>query len=154
MENISDALLIAAGVLIGILVLSLAVYLFNTMGSHAANIQGEIDENEIAKFNDRFMKYDGATDITIQDVITVKNYALESNKKYSGYNYEQDRAENNNEYIDVFYDLADELRILIFTKSNEELLKEALDKKFTCEIKINETTQEVNRIYFSEVEED
>lgn len=152
MENATEALLIAAGVLIGILILTLGVYLFSTFGGHAANIQTQVDENKLVQFNNEFFKYDGLTDLNIQDVISVKNYALEINKEYNGYyNYETDRASNNNEYVDVFYDDNAGPERLAFKENDEELLKQAIDKKFSCKVEINSTTGRVNKISFFEV---
>ena len=51
MENASKALLMAAGVLIGVLILSLAVYLFANFGTASAEIHKQKDMNEINKFN-------------------------------------------------------------------------------------------------------
>ena len=45
MENATQALLIGAGVLVGILILSLGVALMNIIGGYAANTQSQIDEN-------------------------------------------------------------------------------------------------------------
>ena len=42
MENASKALLMAGGVLIGILILSLAVYLFITFGAESKEIHAQI----------------------------------------------------------------------------------------------------------------
>ena len=160
MENASQALLIAAGVLIGVLILSLAIYLFSVLGGHAANTQSKIDENQIAQFNDQFLKYSGLTGLTIQDIVTVKNYALESNEKADiNYKPSQDRAGDNNDYIDVYYaDLKTQAyteAAFILTKKDEELLKAELDKgknsnRFTCEVKVNTNTGRVNKIYFYE----
>ena len=44
MENATQALLIGAGVLVGILILSLGIALMNIMGGYAANTQSEISE--------------------------------------------------------------------------------------------------------------
>ena len=45
MENASKALLLAAEVLIGMLVLSLMVYLFITFGSNAAKINKQLEDD-------------------------------------------------------------------------------------------------------------
>lgn len=155
MENASQALLIAAGVLIGVIILSMMVYLFSVFGGYAAQTQSKIDENSVSQFNDKFLKYAGLTNLTIQDVITVKNYALESNKKYSNYNTSM-RAGENNDYIDVY--LADTKSqahtqtALILGEDDEKLLKEEIQvtnsKKITCEVEVNASTGRVNKIYF------
>ncbi len=162
MENASKALLIAAGVLIGVLILSMAVYLAHVLGEYAAETQSKIDENSVAQFNARFLQYAGLTQLTIQDVITVKNYALENNKEDVNYNPSLDtyRAGVNNDYIDVYFAetkiLAHNQSALILGKNDEDLLKsEMLEinsgkeyNRFTCEVEVNAQTGRVNKIYF------
>lgn len=150
MENASKALLIGAGTLIGVIILSLAVYLFGVFGRYAEKTQDRITENQITQFNDRFFKYLGLTDLTIQDLITVKNYALENNNQYGIYD-SSIRAADNNEYIDVYYKKSLTTEKLIFDIQDEELLKEKLGKKYNCtRIDINHNTGKVNKIYFVE----
>lgn len=85
MENASKALLMAAGVLIGVLVLSLAVYLFITFGASAREIRARIDDSQISKFNSNFTIYSGREDITIYDIISLANLAQENNEYYKNY---------------------------------------------------------------------
>lgn len=80
MENASKALLMAAGVLIGVLILSLAAYLFVYFGSTSQQIHEQNEENQINEFNSKFTSYVGKDNITIYDVITVANLATENNK--------------------------------------------------------------------------
>ena len=54
MENASKALLMAAGVLIGILILSLAVFLFANFGSASAEINRQNEIKRINEFNAQF----------------------------------------------------------------------------------------------------
>ena len=82
MENASKALLMAAGVLIGILILSLAVYLFATFGATSSELHRQNDANRINEFNTQFTSYEGKQGITIYDVITVANLATENNVYY------------------------------------------------------------------------
>ena len=67
MENASKALLMAAGVLIGVLILSLAVYLFANFGTASAEIHKQKDMNEINKFNTQFTSYEGK-ECTIHEI--------------------------------------------------------------------------------------
>lgn len=146
MENVTKALLIAAGVLIGIIILSLAVYLTNIIGAHAARTQEKIDSNAIAQFNEEFLKYNGFKNLTIQQVITLKNYALENNNKYFGYNWQSDRATGENDYIDVY------LKGNIILGSNDEiLLKSEMNKKFKCSVEVSSMTGRVYKIEFTEI---
>ena len=160
MENATQALIMAAGVLIGVIILSMAVYLFNVFGRYAAETQSKIDENEISQFNDKFLKYAGLTNLTIQDVITVKNYALENNKEYIGYDTSM-RAGDNNDYIDVYYAEAKVAAYgasaLVLNTDDETLLKSEMQRisdegkeynRLTCEVEVNALTGRVNKIYF------
>ena len=65
MENASKALLMAGGVLLGILILSLGVYLFTSFGGTSSRIHDNIEENQIAQFNSQFTKYVGNENVTI-----------------------------------------------------------------------------------------
>ena len=87
MENASKALLMAAGVLIGVLILTLMVYLFVDFGTISAQIHSQVSQRQINEFNSKFTSYEsyedeGKSEITIYDVITVTNYAKENNEYY------------------------------------------------------------------------
>ena len=79
MENASNALIMAAGVLIGILIISLAVYLFVDFGTKASNINSKVAEQQIVQFNTKFTSYENKEGLTIYDVVTVASYAHENN---------------------------------------------------------------------------
>lgn len=114
MENASNALLMASGVLIGILIISLAVYLFMDFGQTSAQINENNKQNQILQFNANFTKYEGKKDITIYDIITVAGYAYENNKYY----------ENNSEYIVYVYLETKEIQNNINDKKNELIKNE------------------------------
>lgn len=82
MEDASNALIMAAGILIGVLILSLAVYLFINFGQTAAQIYEKNEQNQLNIFNSKFSSYEGKEKITIYDIITVAGYAYENNKYY------------------------------------------------------------------------
>ena len=63
MENASNALLIAGGVLIGVLILSLAVYLFADFGSTSADINQRTAEQQLTQFNSKFTVYESSEKI-------------------------------------------------------------------------------------------
>ena len=91
MENASKALLMAGGVLVGLLVLSLAVYLFVTFGANAKEIRDEIDSTQLTKFNANFNIYADRNDITIYNIISLVNLAKENNDYYKdNLNYKTD----------------------------------------------------------------
>lgn len=74
----------AAGVLIGVLLMSLAVYLFIEFGSTSAEINAQNQQQQVTQFNSRFTSYEGLDELTIYDIITVLGYAQENNKYYAG----------------------------------------------------------------------
>ena len=57
MENATNGLIMAGSVLIGVIVLSLFVYLFSSMGTTAKEFQEEMDRTSVLKFNEPFEKY-------------------------------------------------------------------------------------------------
>lgn len=101
MENASNALLIAGGVLIGVLILSLAVYLFADFGSTSADINQRTTEQQLAQFNSKFTVYESSDfKWTIYDIVTVAGYAHENNKYYTDNmtEAETNSADFNNNY--------------------------------------------------------
>lgn len=111
MENASKALVMAGGVLIGILIMSLAVYLFISFGDKTSMVYDRNAEQQIVAFNNDYTKYLGKEDITIYDVISVTNKAKENNEYY---NVSLNSAEN--EYISVYLN-----RDNLVSKSKENL---------------------------------
>ena len=100
MENASKALIMAAGVLIGLLMLSLAVYLFTSFASTSAEVHKENEKQQIDQFNSQFTSYVGSESITIYDVVTVANLATETNKYYE-YDKRNNQTTGNDNYITV-----------------------------------------------------
>lgn len=148
MENATNALMIAAGVLIGILIISLGVTLFMTLGGFSANTQKEIDERAIRQFNEEFLKYDKRTDLTIQDVITAKNKALETNQSYENYNISTTKATESSYYVDVFFKRESSART-IFDKDLTYLLDKYIDvKNIKCTVTISPVTARVYKLVF------
>ena len=80
MENASKALLIAAGVLIGILLLTLFAYVYTKLRTDTSEIYSALNRPEISKFNQKFLNYEGRQDMTIQDVVTIVNLAKDNNE--------------------------------------------------------------------------
>lgn len=94
MENATKALIIAAGVLIGIMILSIGTYLYYSLGTYVDQTKQEIEQNAISRFNTQFLNYKNievdkngkeyaSFQLTIQDIITVANMAYENNKSYN-----------------------------------------------------------------------
>lgn len=89
MENASKALIIAAEVLIGVMILSIGVYLFSTFAGYSADRYKEIEDTQIAEFNNKFLKFYGTRindsgkevpiECTIHDIISLANLAQKNN---------------------------------------------------------------------------
>jgi len=75
MENASKALIIAGGIIISILVISIGVYLFASYGETGSSYEKTMQITEIQKLNSNFTKFEGRKDITIQEIVTVVNFA-------------------------------------------------------------------------------
>ena len=74
MENASKALLMAAGVLIGVMIIALMVQLFLHAAETSQNYSKSLDSEEIAKFNANFTQC-LEKKLTISEVITLCNFA-------------------------------------------------------------------------------
>lgn len=83
MENATKALLIAGGVLIAIIIITMFIMMFNRL----SNIQNEQEEQQkieqLAAFNAQFEAYNKKA-MYGTDVITLINKVVENNKIYSG----------------------------------------------------------------------
>lgn len=80
MENASKALLMAAGILVGILILSLMVTLFISSKELSHRYEETKKSEAIQQFNVNFIKYLGQ-DLTIHQVVTICNFAQKGNNK-------------------------------------------------------------------------
>jgi hypothetical protein len=83
MENASKALIMAAEILLGVLLLTLMVLAFRAFGAFSETVDTNIQKKLVSEFNVDFEKYRGETTITAQDVISIANLAKEYSK--SGY---------------------------------------------------------------------
>ncbi len=163
MENASKALIMAAGVLIGVLILSLAVYLFATFGAASAEVHEQNAENQISQFNVQFTSYEGRTDITIHDIVTVANLAKNTNDSY-----DLTEQTDNNYYIIVnaktTKGTVNNLQNYTSTQLDElvsyelDNLVQSTDENgttypslptYTCDVTINSTTGRVSLVVFN-----
>ena len=156
MENASKALLMAGGVLLGILILSLGVYLFTSFGGTSSQIHDNIEANQIAQFNSQFTKYVGNENVTIHDVVTMANLATENNKYYE-FPKMGNMPTGNDNYITVLLDGA---RIEYGYGDNQETIEQRYNnlildavnaitsasselKKYDVQVELSETTKRV-----------
>ena len=97
MENASKALLMAATVLVGVMILSLGVYLFSIFGNFGGQISDRIEQKQIDEFNSQFYKYENSEEVRIHDIISIANLA-------SQYNIDNDLLNTSVYYIKVNID--------------------------------------------------
>ena len=159
MENAVHALLIVAGLLIGLMILSLGVSLYSSLSGFVEENQQEIINREVRQFNEQFFKYINCeTDssevefqLTIQDIVTAANIARENNLEYG-----LEEQTGNNYYVTI--NIKSERDNLQKVESDElpTILEDALGKQYRClrqDVKINPTTGRVNEVTFIEIEE-
>lgn len=79
MENASKALMIAGGILIGVLIISLGVYLFNNSSILSSSYSDKLSQDELNQLNNKFLIY--AKDLTPQEMVSVINLVKENNVK-------------------------------------------------------------------------
>ena len=134
MENASKALLMAAGVLLGIMIISLAVYLFSNFAGTSSQIHANIEENQIAQFNSQFTTYEGKDNVTIHDVVSMASLATQNNQTYE---IPYQAADENSSYIAV---ICNGVSIELGYKPNQ-----------TTEQRKNEIEQKYNKLISNEV---
>lgn len=134
MENASKALLMAGGVLIGLLIISLGVYLFTNFGGTAGQIQANIDENQLAQFNSQFTSYVGRDNVTIHEVVSMAKLATQNNQSYQ---LPFQTANGNNNYITVL--------------RNGVAIELGYNGSYTATQRANEIEQKYNQIISDEV---
>lgn len=156
MENATKALIIAAGVLMGVLILSVAAYMFISFGSTSAEVNKKLEQDRTNQFNTQFTSYEGKEDITIYNVITIVNLANNNN-----YNYELSEEERGNKssyYINVKLgneniergfnsNRSDDYNTYI--KKDLENLNNGELPKYTCTVNISERTGRVYMVKFT-----
>ena len=143
----------AAGVLISIVILSIAVYLFTYFGGYAQGVEDEVRTNQIAQFNDQFLSYQ-VKSLTIYDVITLANLAKD-------YNLENEYTDINMlGFIDFKFTNAPDLTNIIGSKNgnsndiyqiSEQYIGKLEDNKYrliqyNCTVQVNSITERVSAI--------
>lgn len=171
MENASKALIIASSILLGIMIISVAVALFNSFGGSGSQIMSEVEKARIAEFNNQFLKYYGKTSyfneetdqdeiknikVSAHDIVSLVNLAIKNNEEYEIQDQAGKSQSSNYIQIDVnkyknfekqekrpnqYKDLTE------FIKQNDMIQDSygKLTKKYyyVSKIEINETTQKI-----------
>ena len=89
MENASKALIIAASVLVGVMIISVGVALFNSFSEFRRSTVQKVEDAKIAEWNNNYLKYYGNyTDdngkekpiqVTAHDIVSIANSAKQNN---------------------------------------------------------------------------
>ncbi len=156
MENASKALLMAAGVLIGLMIISLGVYVFTSYSQTSKEIHQKVSEQQLVQFNSEYDVYINRKDLTIYDINTVAGMALEFNLNAMSADSEE-RIKVNVTYsggpgelkVEKSADLKNQMEQLIIKDS--ALITESNPKlpTYTCtKIEYSEKTGRVSHIYF------
>ena len=158
MENATKALLITAGVLIGVMILSLGSYLYYSLSTYLDENQSQIERNELNKFNAKFLKYVNYEndkklfDLTIHDIITAANIAYENNRYY---NLDSSNANNPNTlYVEIKAKIDSNKYTNLEEKvkgSIEDFINGNVNEKFKCtneNIKYSTVTGRIYSITF------
>lgn len=166
MENATRAFIMAAGVLLGVLILSLGIYLFSIFGQYSANAYETMEKNQITQFNSQFFKYYGnityidekektitkPIECTAHDIISIVNLAEQNNTQFQLTN--EEHASDETRYIQV--DIGKNKKNQNVEKWSEtdkiNFLKENADKSYKCSaVLTNSVTSRVNHIKFEEI---
>lgn len=78
MENASKVLIMAGGILLGVLILTLMIILFISSKNLTNKYQQTKKSEEVQQFNVNFIKYLGR-ELTIHEAITIINFAKDNN---------------------------------------------------------------------------
>ena len=153
-DNASNALVMAGGVLIAVMILSLIVFTFKTSADFAKSYDDNVAQLNLQAFNNKFEIYN-RDDITIQDMITVANMAKDINIKNG-----LEKDTKSPYYIQVLlYNGSKSLEKmpnseLIEFMENNTFKDSTVDaQKYRCRgIEYNPDTSKVSKIIFEKVE--
>lgn len=164
MENASTALIMAATILIGVLIMSTGVYLFNHFGERTKDINERMEQAQIDQINVQFTKYEGVTTCSAHDIVSIANLA----KQYNTENGFTTPVTDNGAYyiqVSIKMNLRDTEIPLNSLKNFESLPEEkyqtfmskyslTTDNKkqfFTCtDVTVNNKTGRVSKISFEQ----
>ena len=132
MENATKALLIAGGVLISIIILTIGITLYSIFSNQAKEYNQIISTTEIQKFNSKFDVYVGREDITAQEIVSVVNLAKEHNEVVKIYL----QPSYGRKFFEITYE------------TSEEFIEDNGDTTFSCLSMVSSERQ--NPIYNSE----
>lgn len=159
MENASKALLMAGEVLIGIIIISIFVWMFGKVQNVTEAYDETLAQREIIAFNNEYMKYvtnntdENATYIYAEDVVTIVNHARDWN----------DTTPNSDELIKVTINTGTDIitatdgnfnGVEFIEKYKLRDIPTAPQYKFSCTVTLSEKTGKVNTVTITNKGED
>lgn len=101
MENASKALLIAGGVLIAMLLISLLIYGWTVVSEYQDSKKELADIEDVSKFNDQFLQYD-RDDVQGYELLSLIHKVIDYNQRKT-----EDSTSNTDsyQYIDLSIDM-------------------------------------------------
>lgn len=152
MENASKALIMAASVILGIMIITFSVLVFGIFKDYNAKNTSQIEEKEDSKFNSEFFKYyENGKDVlkvNPHDIVSIANFAKENNLKYS-----LNEPKENSYYVTIDV-LTKNEKIYNFEKKSQDEYTSFIEqnKIFKCsEIRVNKITKRVEYVKYEEI---
>ena len=122
MENATKALLIAGGILIAMLVISIGILIFMNYREAGTEIALRISTTQIQKFNSNFTKFEGREDITIQEIVSLANFVKDYNEKNNTDIKVIVRGIASANLADISRDSAQQIKIMEENKDNKYIV--------------------------------
>ena len=165
MENASKALLMAATILISVMLVSLATYLFATFGNYSKNINDNINQKTKQEFNAQFTKYETSETgepCTVYDIVTIINLAKNCNDQYEEYSDGRisDFQNDSNSYIYVtvkgeptITEVSNSNVLNSFISQHNTTTDGEYNDKYNCTVNISNQTGLVKLITFTQTKQ-
>ncbi|MBR3132798.1 MAG: hypothetical protein IKG42_01775 [Clostridia bacterium] len=167
MENVSKALILAGSILIGVMTISIIMYIYRKGGDTALSMDEKILRQEIVSYNNPFTSlaavsenYDNGEgdlrkgEISIYNVISIINYSKNINDSLE-YDSEVHDQTQNEDYIiiDVKFNNDRNINEDVTVKSQSELhtwIKNYSDSNFQFQINKYNSSGKINKVTFIE----
>ena len=94
MENASKALLMTASMLIGVVLLSIGIYLVNSYKNFSKTYSESMEAQRLEQFNSEFTALSTRNNVSMHEILTLTNYANE-------FNFINDLETTDNQFIKV-----------------------------------------------------
>ncbi|MCI9274974.1 MAG: hypothetical protein HFJ24_02875 [Clostridia bacterium] len=121
MENATKAIIMAGGILIAIIIISIFYFVFNQTGDLVGEATTDTQQKELEDFNKSFEAYNKKI-MYGTDIISVLNKAIDNNRRYE---VEFGEYSNDLEYMDYYIDV--EFTVYRRNDSNQKIGKNTKD---------------------------